>query len=97
MTVPAHPYGVPDLIALLDDLVGPGVARPEHKVYVCPYTCPATEPIEVPGTPEPVPPPGGPRCPDNDGDGVRVSVVDTGLIPDAAMGHPWLAGVRGPR
>ncbi|MGH3847859.1 MAG: hypothetical protein ACRDS0_41595, partial [Pseudonocardiaceae bacterium] len=93
MTVPGTPTRVPNLIALLDDMVGPGVARPEHKVYVCPYPCPATEPIEVQGTPDPVPPPGADS--DNDGDGVRVGVVDTGLMPNAVMGHPWLAGVRG--
>jgi subtilisin family serine protease len=93
MTVPGTPTRVPNLIALLDDMVGPGVARPEHKVYVCPYPCPATEPIEVQGTPDPVPPPGADS--DNDGAGVRVGVVDTGLMPNAAMGHPWLAGVRG--
>jgi Subtilase family len=26
---------------------------------------------------------------------VSVSIVDTGLIPNAAVDHPWLAGVRG--
>ena len=44
-------------IGRLDEALGRGVARPEHKVYVCPNTCPATEPGEVPsGTTEPVPP-----------------------------------------
>jgi subtilisin family serine protease len=94
LTVPATPTLVPDLIGRLDEVLGRGVARPDHKVYVCPNTCPATEPIEVPsGTTEPVPPPSSDAG--NDGDGVSVSIVDTGLIPNSATGHPWLAGVRG--
>ena len=94
LTVPATPTLVPDLIGRLDEVLGRGVARPDHKVYVCPNTCPATEPIEVPsGTTEPVPPPSSDAG--NDGDGVSVGIVDTGLIPNSAIGHPWLAGVRG--
>jgi len=103
LTVPPTPTLVPDLVGRLDDVVGRGMAKPEHKVYVCPFTCPATEPIEVPpGTVDPVPPPGldaggRRRVPwaGNDGDGVSVSIVDTGLMPNAADGHPWLAGVQG--
>jgi len=102
LTVPRTPTLVPDLVERLDGALGPGVAKPEHKVYVCPFTCPATEPIEVPGTAAPVPPPGldagGRRhipWTGNDGDGVNVSIVDTGLVPNAAADHPWLAGVRG--
>jgi subtilisin family serine protease len=102
LTVPATPTLVPDLIDRLDEVLGRGVAKPEHKVYICPSTCPATEPIEVPGNAAPVPPPGldaggRRRIPwtGNDGDGVNVSIVDTGLIPNAAADHPWLAGVRG--
>jgi subtilisin family serine protease len=101
LTVPRIPTLVPDLVGRLDQALGPGVARPEHKVYVCPQTCPATEPLEVPRTADPVPPPGlnagCRRIPwtGNDGDGVNVSIVDTGLIPNAATDHPWLAGVRG--
>src|SRR5580693_955198 len=94
LTVPTTPTLVPDLIGRLDEVLGRGVARPEHKVYVCPNACPATEPIEVPsGTTEPVPPPSSDAG--NDGDGVSVGIVDTGLIPNSATGHPWLAGVRG--
>ena len=58
-----------------------------------------------PGTVDPVPPPGlnargGRPCrgvprPECDGDGVFLSIVDTGLMPDAAAGHPWLTGVQG--
>jgi subtilisin family serine protease len=92
LTVPRTPTLVPDLVGRLDEALGRGVAKPEHHVYVCPLPCPATEPIEVPGTADPVPPPG---LDGNDGDGVIVSIVDTGLMPNAATGHPWLAGVRG--
>jgi len=99
LTVPTTPTLVPDLIGRLDAALGPGVARPEHKVYVCPNPCPATEPGVVPsGTTEPVPPPDPAlRVPwaGNNGSGVNVSVIDTGLIPNAAAGHPWLAGVQG--
>ena len=56
LTVPSVPTLVPDLIGRLDGAVGQGVARPEHKIYVCPHTCPATEPAEMPGTADPVPP-----------------------------------------
>ena len=102
LTVPRIPTPVPDLVGRLDERLGRGVAKPEHHVYVCPYSCPATEPGEVPGTSAPVPPPGldaGCRrhipWTGNDGDGVNVSIVDTGLVPNAAADHPWLAGVRG--
>ncbi len=94
LTVPPTPTLVPDLVGRLDEALGRGVAKPEHKIYVCPATCPATEPGEVPsGTTEPVPPPSSDAG--NDGDGVSVSIVDTGLIPNSATGHPWLGGVRG--
>jgi hypothetical protein len=100
------PLSVPEILNRLDPVVGPGKATPDHVVYVCPYPCPATEPVVVPrGTADPVPPPGlnacccRPRCripwPGCDGDGVFVSIVDTGLLPDAAEDHPWLAGVDG--
>src|SRR5437588_7428284 len=101
LTVPAVPTGVPELVGRLDDAVGPGVAKPEHKIYVCPFTCPATEPGEVPGGAAAVPPPGldaggrGIPWTGNDGEGVSVVIVDTGLIPRAAADHTWLAGVDG--
>jgi subtilisin family serine protease len=83
---------VPDLVARLDEALGRGVARPEHKLYVCGYPCPADEPGEVPPDAGPVP---APSLEGDDGAGVSVSIVDTGLMPNAAAGHPWLAGVRG--
>jgi hypothetical protein len=104
LTVPATPTLVPEILAGLDRALGPGVAKPDHKLYVCPFTCPATEPTEVAsGLTQPVPAPGldagcrrhGAPWPGNDGDGVSVVVVDTGWIPAAATGHPWLAGVDG--
>jgi Subtilase family len=105
LTVPQTPTLVPAILDLLDQDLEPDVGRPEHIFYVCPHTCPATEPVEVPpGTVDPVPSPGlnalcrpcdripWPGC---DGDGVFISIVDTGLMPDAATNHPWLAGVQG--
>ncbi len=102
LTVPDSPVLVPDLVGSLDTRIGPGVAKPEHKIYVCPFTCPATEPGEVPGTAAPVPPPGldaggRRRTPwtGNDGEGVSVVVVDTGLVREVAAEHRWLTGVDG--
>jgi hypothetical protein len=105
ITLPEGLPPVPDVLDRLDDDGLRGVGRIDTVLYVCPYPCPATEPVEVPpGTVDPFPPPGlDARCcpghcvprPGCDGDGVFVSVVDTGLIPDAAIGHPWLAGVDG--
>jgi hypothetical protein len=92
LMVPSTPTLVPDLVARLDEALGRGVARPEHKVYVCGYPCPADEPGEVPPDAHPVP---APDLEADDGDGVAVSIVDTGLMPNAAAGHPWLDGVRG--
>lgn len=105
-TVPSTGTLVPAILERLDAELGLGVATPDHILYVCPYICPATEPIEVPPGPvDPVPPPGlngrgGRPCrgvprPECDGDGVLISIVDTGLIHDVAAACPWLAGVGG--
>ena len=105
--LPDTGISVPDILNFLDrELGAAGVATPNHMLYVCPEACPATEPIEVPpGTVDPVPPPGlnargGQPCrgayrPECDGDGVMLSIVDTGLMPNADAGHPWLVGVNG--
>jgi Subtilase family len=101
---------VPEVLAALDADLGPGLATPDHILYVCPISCTPSEPAEVSsGTVDPDPPAGSGstdqlsdqivsrvvsrhRC---DGEGVLVSIVDTGLLPDAARHHPWLAGVDG--
>lgn len=106
ITVPDTGTAVPTILDALDRELGVGVATPDHIMYVCPYVCPATEPIEVPpGTVDPVPPPGlNARCcrpcrgvprPECDGHDVFISIVDTGLIPEVAAAHSWLAGVDG--
>jgi hypothetical protein len=106
-SIPAEdPLLVPEILDRLDAAVGRGKATPDHLLYVCPHSCPATEPVEVPpGTVNPFPPPApGASCcrlghgvprPGCDGEGVFVSVVDTGLLPGAAAEHSWLAGVNG--
>jgi hypothetical protein len=107
LTLPSTGILVPAILDILDrdpDL-GEGVATPDTVAYLCPNICAANEPIPVPPGTDPVPPPGlnGGRCrpchgvprPECDGDGVIISIVDTGLILDAAAGHPWLAGVQG--
>jgi Subtilase family len=105
MTLPDRLPPVPAVLDRLDEDRLRGVGRIDPVIYVCPHACPATEPVEVPpGTVDPFPPPGlDARCcpghciprPGCDGDGVFVSIVDTGLLPDAATGHPWLVGVQG--
>jgi hypothetical protein len=106
--LPRTGHDVPDVLAELErerEIV-PGTITPEHIMYVCPYSCPATEPEEVPpGTADPVPPAGlnaraSQPCrrvpwPECDGDGAVIRIVDTGWIPAAATGHRWLDGVDG--
>jgi Subtilase family len=105
ITLPTRLPPVPVVLDQLDEARLHGVARIDAVVYVCPKPCPATEPVEVPpGTVDPFPPPGldARCCPDHctprprcDGEGVFVSILDTGLLQDAATDHPWLAGVQG--
>jgi hypothetical protein len=107
LRLPGRLPPVPKVLDALDRAGLRGLARIDAVLYVCPHACPATEPVEVPpGTVDPVPPVGlGVRCcpshctprPGCDGEGVFVMVLDTGLFKNAAIGHPWLAGVRGTR
>lgn len=100
--------GLPSVAVVLDaadPVLGPGTITPDSFAYPSPYPCPATEPEEVPpGTMAPFPPVAGDAPCENpghhggergcDGTGVSVSIVDTGLLANAAS-HPWLAGVTG--
>jgi hypothetical protein len=81
-------------VEAVHDRLGPGVVSPDHLVFVTPAgVCPATEPDYVPASTAPFPPVSSSTC--CTGEGVRVAVVDTGLIPDAPALHPWLHGVTG--
>ncbi len=83
---------VPDAVQAVDDDLGPGIATPNHVLTVAGTVggCPATEPEPAYAKTEPYPG----VCHDGGGTGVLVYLADTGLLPDPAHGHPWLAGVR---
>jgi hypothetical protein len=76
------------------DRLGAGVLSPDHLLYVVPGgMCPATEPDYVPADAALRPLLSTRDC--CTGEGIRVAVVDTGLIPDAPVLHSWLHGVTG--
>jgi len=78
---------------------GPGAGGLDHLYYACVHCCAAIEPEEVDSDAEPIPraqvgqDAANPQS--RHGNGVHVLVMDTGLVPDAAADHPWLAGVTG--
>jgi hypothetical protein len=87
-----EPPDVPDLLKLIDEELGEGIATPDHPLTASQvmHPCSATEPQEVYPTAGPYPPlcrAGGAR--------VRIFVADTGLVKDWAKTYPWLAGVQG--
>jgi subtilisin family serine protease len=86
----AHPT-VAESLDRIDELVGAGMATPNHVLTVAPaIPCPATEPQEAYYETEPYP---SVRT-ENSGAGIRVYVADTGMLKDAEAGHPWLKGVQ---
>jgi Subtilase family len=83
---------VPEWLDLIDRRLGRGAATPDQVLTVAPATtyCTATDPEPVYHGGEPWPP----VCPPGGGAGTRILLADTGLLADAAAGHPWLAGVK---
>jgi Subtilase family len=81
-----------DLLHLIDEELGEGIATPDHVLTAAQTLrpCSATEP-------EPPYPTAGPYpavCRDG-GARVRIYQADTGLVAGAAETFPWLAGVHG--
>jgi subtilisin family serine protease len=96
---------VPAVMGRLDEILGAGVARPEHLLFLC-YACPATEPMEVGPQSRPTrafPRPrwyGGCCCDSDDGrgggtgHGIKVTLIDSGLVQDLTS-LPWMTHVTG--
>lgn len=90
---------VPEVLRHVEERVGQQVAAPDHLVYVCGHSCAAIEPEEVPPGSDPYPrqrvgqDAATPRC--RHGAGVKILVMDTGLVEDAATDHAWMKGVTG--
>ena len=81
-----------DLLRLVDDELGEGLAAPDHVLTAAQiaHPCSATEPEPPYPTAGPYPP----VCRDG-GARVRIYQADTGLVAGAAETFPWLAGVQG--
>ncbi|MEP6797227.1 MAG: hypothetical protein ABI890_03725, partial [Lapillicoccus sp.] len=92
---PVQLIGTEEATAVVDacDLqLGQGVVTVNHVVHISPAgCCPATEPVPFDG---PLDPPANPDRA-SDGAGVRVVVIDTGLVPGVVEDHTWLTGVTG--
>jgi hypothetical protein len=81
-----------DLLGLIDEELGEGIAAPDHVLTAAQtlHPCSATEPQQVYPTAGPYPA----VCRDG-GARVRIFQADTGLVAGAAETFPWLAGVHG--
>lgn len=93
LTVPGDGWTArTELLAEVERLEGHGAMSYDHLSYVCVHCCAAIEPEEVDAV-DPVPPVRD--APGRRGKGVDVRVLDTGLIPTAALAHGWMVGVDG--
>jgi subtilisin family serine protease len=96
-----HDYGdeaggehadVLDVLGLIDDELGEGIATPDHVLTAAQHLapCSATEPQQV------FPAAGlYPAACRDGGARVRIFQADTGLVEGAAETFPWLAGIHG--
>lgn len=74
-----------------DQSLGRGVVRYDTVVHVSPLSfCPADEPDPAKWGPDPAV-----NSNSSAGQGVRVAVADTGLLPPVVQQHSWLEGVTG--
>ena len=98
LTLPARQdaaaASVHSLLEEIEAAEGPHAAGLDHLFYVCVHSCAAIEPEPAPANADPVPLPQT-AAKSNHGLGVRVEVVDTGLLEDAPARHDWMAGVTG--
>jgi len=83
-----EPRSVEEACAAVARELGREAATPDHALYLCA----AMEPEEVPADAQPDP---GVSTGSDDGDGVLVAVVDSGLLPGVVAEHTWLAGAAG--
>ena len=74
-----------------DPNAGPGLAHPDHVIHISGTggSCPATEPVPALQWSTPRPTRQNPAHPGT-GAGVKVAVVDTGLLTGVANQHTWL-------
>ncbi|HEY7487534.1 MAG TPA: S8/S53 family peptidase [Streptosporangiaceae bacterium] len=87
---------VPEILSYLEEHatrdasgIGSNTVTPNHLFSICPGTlCPADEPF--PADTGPIPGVSAGVA----GHGVFVRVIDTGLVDNPEVGHPWMAGVE---